>query len=167
MCGGLSSTMVSSWHNKSHSPGTDIKPSEDWVRLPTCRGNWKWSRTQSSHPMLCTCTCTCTDVGVHTRWPSECSAEERYNKYTTTNYPRSQRTWFWYVRSWLSSSMPRLTSGNVFSDWKSRSMTLSVNTVSASHSRYSGELMLQGWRLAGGQKGHDVKKNNLHLYLHF
>ena len=30
------------------------------MRLPTWRGNWKRSRTQSSQPMQCTCTCTCT-----------------------------------------------------------------------------------------------------------
>ena len=29
--------------------------------------------------MLCSCTCTCTGGGAHTGWPSECSAEERYN----------------------------------------------------------------------------------------
>ena len=29
------------------------------VRLPTWRGNWKWSHTLSSHPMQCTCTCAC------------------------------------------------------------------------------------------------------------
>ena len=49
--------MVSSWHNDSHSLETEIKPSEDGVRLPTRRGNWKRSRTQSSHPMPCACTC--------------------------------------------------------------------------------------------------------------
>ena len=45
-------------HCFSHSPQTDIKPSEDRARLPTGRGNWKRSRTQSSHPMQCICTCT-------------------------------------------------------------------------------------------------------------
>ena len=29
--------------------------------------------------MQCSCTYTCTGVGAHTGWPSECSAEERYN----------------------------------------------------------------------------------------
>ena len=58
---------------------TAYYPSEDGVWLPTWWGNWKWSRTQSSHPMQCNCTCTCTGVGAHTRWPSECSDEERYN----------------------------------------------------------------------------------------
>ena len=42
-------------------------------------GNWKRSHTQSSHPMDYECTCTCAEVGEHSRWPSECSAEERYN----------------------------------------------------------------------------------------
>ena len=76
---GLSAAMVSSWHNKPLSPETEITPSEDGMRLPIGRGNWKRSCTQSSHPMQRTCTCTCTGVGAHSGWPSQCSAEERYN----------------------------------------------------------------------------------------
>ena len=49
------------------------------MRLPTWRGNWKRPHTQSSHPKDCTYTCTCASVGADTGWPSECSAEERYN----------------------------------------------------------------------------------------
>ena len=48
--------------------------------------NWKRSRTQSSHPMQCACTCTCTCVGAHAGWPSECSAEERYNNNIATRH---------------------------------------------------------------------------------
>ena len=33
--------------------------SEDGVRLPTRRVNWKWSHTQSSHSRDCIYTCTC------------------------------------------------------------------------------------------------------------
>ena len=73
--------MVSSWHNKSHSPETEIKPSKDGVRLPTWQSIWKWSRTQSSHPMQCTCTSTYTGVGAHTGRPSACSTEECYNNW--------------------------------------------------------------------------------------
>ena len=39
-------------------------PSEEEVRLPTWRGTWKRSHTQSSHPMQCTCTRM--GVGAHT-----------------------------------------------------------------------------------------------------
>ena len=57
--------MVSSWHNKHHSPERETKLSEDGVRLPTWRGNWKRLHTQSSQPMQCTCTCTLYTCGVH------------------------------------------------------------------------------------------------------
>ena len=54
---GLPSTMVSSRHSKPPFPKKrEIKPSEDGVRLPTWRANWKRSHTQSSHPMQCTYT---------------------------------------------------------------------------------------------------------------
>ena len=68
---GISSTVVSSWHNKPHSPEREIKPSVDGVQLPTWRRNWNRSGMQSSHPMQCTCTCTRTGVDAHTGWPSD------------------------------------------------------------------------------------------------
>ena len=48
-------------------------------------GYWKRSHTQSSHPVQCACTCRCTGVGAPTGWPSDCSAEERYNYFLATS----------------------------------------------------------------------------------
>ena len=80
--------------------------SKDGVRLPTWQGNWKRLLMQSSHPMQCTCTCTCTGVCAHTRWPSECSAEERYNN------NNKQQLWSLYLEALMTlhSSSPSVSS---------------------------------------------------------
>ena len=94
---GLPSAMVSAWHNKPHSPDTEIKPYEDGVRLPTWRSNWKRLHTQSSRSMQWTCTRTCTvhipGVGAHTGWASECSAEERLNNNFVTDSATQVPVW--------------------------------------------------------------------------
>ena len=75
---GLSAAMISSRHNKPHSPETEIKIFRRLSVAAYTAGSLKTVHTQSSHPMDCLylymygCAYT---YGC----PSECSAEEYYN----------------------------------------------------------------------------------------
>ena len=63
-------------------------PSEDGVWLPTWRGNWKWSHTQSSRPVQCT---VLVRVRVWVHIPGDHQSVQLRNT-TTTNLHVSEHT---------------------------------------------------------------------------